>query len=163
MELLEYGPQYYQDGVTPLCDENGNQLVLTTIKDMISAQENEGYRVLKYSPVGVVWAGSKGDNDYVLERYSNVLLMKAEALFRLNQDLDVALELVNQVRRRSNCPEWSDLTLQKIEEERAREFIWENQRRRDMIRFGSFFNNTWFYKTEKLNLGEVYILYQQSK
>lgn len=46
MELLEYGPQYYQDGVTPLCDENGNQLVLTTIKDMISAQENEGYRVL---------------------------------------------------------------------------------------------------------------------
>lgn len=149
LELLEYGPQYYQDGVTPLCDENGNQLVLTTIKDMISAQENEGYRVLKYSPVGVVWAGSKGDNDYVLERYSNVLLMKAEALFRLNQDLDVALEEVNQVRRRSNCPEWSDLTLQKIEEERAREFIWENQRRRDMIRFGSFFNNTWFYKTEK--------------
>ena len=96
-----------------------------------------------------LFGGSKGDNDYVLERYSNVLLMKAEALFRLNQDLDVALELVNQVRRRSNCPEWSDLTLQKIEEERAREFIWENQRRRDMIRFGSFFNNTWFYKTEK--------------
>ena len=29
----------------------------------------------------------------------------------------------------------------------AYEFIWENQRRRDMIRFGSYFTDTWFYKT----------------
>lgn len=147
LELLEYGPQYYQDGVTPLCDDKGNQLVLTTIKDMVSAQDNEGYRVLKYSPVGVAWSGSKADNDYILERYSNVLLMKAEALFRQNIELDEALELVNLVRRRSNLSDWDELTLKKIEEERAREFIWENQRRRDMIRFGSYFTDTWFYKT----------------
>lgn len=147
LELLEFGPQYYLDGVTPLCDDDGNQLVLTTIKDMVSAQENEGYRVLKYSPVGVAWAGSRADNDYVLERYSNVLLMKAEALFRLGQQQSEALELVNQVRRRSNLADWSELTLKRIEEERAREFIWENQRRRDMIRFGSYFTDTWFYKT----------------
>lgn len=147
LELLEYGPQYYQDGVTPLCDDDGNQLVLTTIKDMVAAQENEGYRVLKYSPVGVAWSGSRADNDYVLERYSNVLLMKAEALFRQGQQLGEALELVNQVRRRSNLADWDELTLKKIEEERAREFIWENQRRRDMIRFGSYFTDTWFYKT----------------
>lgn len=149
LDLLEYGPQYYLDGITPLQDEKGNQLILTTIKDMISAQDNEGYRVLKYSPIGAVWAGSKANNDYVLERYSNVLLMKAEALFRLNKDLDVALQLVNEVRHRSNCTKWTELSLQKIEDERAREFIWENQRRRDMIRFGSYFNNTWFYKTNK--------------
>lgn len=147
LELLEYGPQYYQDGVTPLCDDDGNQLVLTTIKDMVAAQENEGYRVLKYSPVGVAWSGSRADNDYILERYSNVLLMKAEALFRQGQQTGEALELVNQVRRRSNLADWDELTLKKIEEERAREFIWENQRRRDMIRFGSYFTDTWFYKT----------------
>lgn len=147
LELLEYGPQYYQDGVTPLCDDDGNQLVLTTIKDMVAAQENEGYRVLKYSPVGVAWSGSRADNDYILERYSNVLLMKAEALFRQGQQQGEALELVNQVRRRSNLADWDELTLKKIEEERAREFIWENQRRRDMIRFGSYFTDTWFYKT----------------
>ncbi len=146
LELLEYGPQYYQDGVTPLCESNGEQLVLTNIKDMISAENNEGYRVLKYSPIGVTWAGSSADNDYILERYSNVLLMKAEALFRLGTNLNEALELVNQVRRRSNLSDWTELTLKKIEEERAREFIWENQRRRDMIRFGSFFTDTWFYK-----------------
>ncbi len=147
LELLEYGPQYYQDGVTPLCDENGKQLVLTTIKDMVSAQDNEGYRVLKYSPIGVAWSGSKADNDYILERYANVLLMKAEALFRQGIELDDALELVNQVRRRSSLSDWDELTLKKIEEERAREFIWENQRRRDMIRFGSYFTDTWFYKS----------------
>lgn len=147
LELLEYGPQYYQDGVTPLCDDDGKQLVLTTIKDMVAAQENEGYRVLKYSPVGVAWSGSRADNDYILERYSNVLLMKAEALFRQGQQTGEALELVNQVRRRSNLADWDELTLKKIEEERAREFIWENQRRRDMIRFGSYFTDTWFYKT----------------
>ena len=147
LELLEYGPQYYQDGVTPLCDDKGTQLVLTTIKDMVAAQDNEGYRVLKYSPIGVAWSGSKADNDYILERYSNVLLMKAEALFRQGIQLDEALELVNQVRRRSGVADWDELTLKKIEEERAREFIWENQRRRDMIRFGSYFTDTWFYKT----------------
>ena len=148
LELLEYGPQYYQDGVTPLCDSSGEQLVLTTIKDMVSAENEEGYRVLKYSPVGATFSGSSGDNDYIIERYSNVLLMKAEALVRLGQSTSTALDLVNQVRTRSGCEEWTadDLTLDNIEDERAREFIWENQRRRDMIRFGSFFSDTWFYK-----------------
>ena len=65
LELLEYGPQYYQDGVTPLCDDKGTQLVLTTIKDMVAAQDNEALRVLKYSPIGVAWSGSKADNDYI--------------------------------------------------------------------------------------------------
>ncbi|RYZ47387.1 MAG: RagB/SusD family nutrient uptake outer membrane protein, partial [Sphingobacteriales bacterium] len=34
-----------------------------------------------------------------------------------------------------------------IENERAREFIWEGQRRRDMIRFGTYFTGTWAFKT----------------
>jgi len=147
LKLLEYGPQYYLDGVTPLCYSNGTQLVLTTIKDMVSAADNEGYRVLKYSPIGVTWSGYNANNDLVLERYANVLLMKAEAEFRLGKNTDDALKLVNQIRQRSNCPTWTDLSLQKIEDERAREFIWEGQRRRDMIRFGDFFTGKWFYKT----------------
>jgi hypothetical protein len=36
--------------------------------------------------------------------------------------------------------------LKKIEEERAREFIWESSRRSDMIRFGTYFTDTWFFK-----------------
>lgn len=64
--------------------------------------------------------------------------MKAEALYRLGQNTDEALRLVNLVRTRSNCAPFTELSLDKIEKERAREFIWENQRRKDMIRFGSF-------------------------
>lgn len=149
LELLEYGPQFYLDG-TPIMDPDhaGQQLVLTTIKDFIAAENNEGYRVLKYTPIGASFAGSDGNNDYIVERYSNVLLMKAEALVRLNQNLNTALDLVNQVRNRSELPGLTagELTLAAIEKERANEFIWEGKRRPDMIRFGSYFNTTWSYK-----------------
>jgi hypothetical protein len=154
LNLLEYGPQYYLDG-TPIDNPDiagDQQLVLTSLKSKTAAQNWEGYRVLKYSPVGATFSGSNADNDYVAERYSNVLLMKAEALFRLSKNTDEALRLVNQVRERSNCPDWKSLSLDRIEKERAREFIWENQRRRDMIRFGSYFTEKTFYSdgnTEK--------------
>lgn len=149
LELLEYGPQFYLDG-SPIMDPDhvGQQLVLTTIKDFIAAENNEGYRVLKYTPVGASFSGSDGNNDYIVERYSNVLLMKAEALVRQGQNLTTALDLVNQVRNRSELPSLTagELTLAAIEKERANEFIWEGKRRPDMIRFGSYFNTTWSYK-----------------
>jgi hypothetical protein len=37
--------------------------------------------------------------------------------------------------------------LKDIEEERARELLWEGHRRRDMIRFGTYFTGTWKFKT----------------
>jgi hypothetical protein len=144
-KLIEYGPQTYLDG-TPLNYPDGTQLVLIAVQDLISAQDNEGYKVLKYTPVGTTWSGYNGDNDYVLTRYADVLLMKAEALFR-NGNSGGALTLVNQVRLRSNATELTALTLKDIENERAREFIWEGQRRRDMIRFGTYFTGTWAFKT----------------
>lgn len=149
LELLEYGPQFYLDG-SPIMDPDhaGQQLVLTTIKDFIAAENNEGYRVLKYTPIGASFSGSDGNNDYIVERYSNVLLMKAEALVRQGQNLNTALDLVNKVRNRSELPSLTagELTLAAIEKERANEFIWEGKRRPDMIRFGSYFNTTWSYK-----------------
>lgn len=147
LDLLEYGPQYYLDG-TPIINpdvEGNQQLVLTPLKSKTAAQNWEGYRVLKYSPVGANFSGSNADNDYIAERYSNVLLMKAEALFRLGKNPSEALNLVNMIRQRSHCAPFTELSLDKIEKERAREFIWENQRRKDMIRFGSYFTEKTFY------------------
>jgi starch-binding outer membrane protein, SusD/RagB family len=144
--MLEYGPQYYLDGVTPLKYPNGTQLVLVPVQDIVSAQDNEGYKVLKYTPIGAKWSGFNGDNDLVLERYSNILLMKAEALFRTGNPGDARL-LVNQVRTRSKATALSTLSLKDIEDERAREFLWEGCRRTDMIRFGSYFTGTWDFKT----------------
>ncbi|HKJ43568.1 MAG TPA: RagB/SusD family nutrient uptake outer membrane protein, partial [Sunxiuqinia sp.] len=86
------------------------------------------------------------DNDLVLMRYADILLMKAEALFRTNKP-DEALPLINQIRTRSHATPFTSLNLQKIENERAREFIWEGYRRRDMIRFESYFTGIWEFKT----------------
>lgn len=143
--MVEHGLQYYLDG-RPLNYPNGTQLNLIPVQDIVSAQDNEGYKVLKYTPVGTKWSGFNADNDLVLERYSNVLLMKAEALFRLGKTTE-ALPFVNQVRERSNATALSTLTLQNIEDERAREFLWEGCRRTDMIRFGDYFTGTWPFKT----------------
>ena len=142
--LLQYGPQTYANG-QPLVDAQGVQLNLVPVRDYVSAQDNEGYRVLKYVPEGVTWSGYNADNDLVLLRYADILLMKAEALFRTGNTA-AALPLVNQVRTRSNASPLGSLTLKNIEDERAREFIWEGHRRRDMIRFGSFFTDTWSFK-----------------
>ncbi|MEQ9441321.1 MAG: RagB/SusD family nutrient uptake outer membrane protein [Cyclobacteriaceae bacterium] len=144
-ELIEYGPQYYLNG-EPLLDANGVQLELIPIQDMTAAEDNEGYKVLKYSPVGAAWAGFNADNDFVLIRYADVLLIKAEALFRTGNTGE-ALDLVNQVRARSSATTLSTLTIADIEDERARELIWEGHRRRDMIRFGSYYTDTFGIKT----------------
>ncbi len=143
--LIEYGPQFYLDGVTPLADADGNQLVLIQLTSIVAANDDEGFKVVKYSPVGAKWSGFNADNDLVLMRYADILLMKAEALFRTDNSGD-ALLLVNEVRERSNASTLNSLTLKNIENERAREFIWEGYRRRDMIRFGTYFDSTWSFK-----------------
>lgn len=142
--LLQFGPQFKLDG-SPLVDSKGVQLNLVNCVSFTAAADNEGYRVLKYVPEGVTWSGSNGNTDYVQTRYSDILLTKAEALFRLGTTAE-ALALINQVRTRSNATALTSLTLKNLEEERAREFIWEGHRRRDMIRFGTYFNTTWTFK-----------------
>lgn len=144
-KLLQYGPQTYPDG-RPLLDSKGQQLNLVNITTYNAALDNEGYRVLKYVPDGVTWSGISGNNDLVVTRYADVLLTKAEALFRTG-NTGGALSLVNQVRGRSNAGILTSLTLKDLENERGREFIWEGHRRRDMIRFGDFFTGTWTFKT----------------
>jgi len=147
-ELIEYGPQYYLNGEPLLKDEDDpeSQLIITSVQNINAAGDDEGYHLLKYSPIGVTWSSYNADNDFVLMRYSDILLIKAEALFRQGSEAD-ALPLVNEVRNRSNASILSSVSLQDIEDERAREFIWEGHRRRDMIRFGSYFTGTWAFKT----------------
>lgn len=155
LEMLEYGPQFDLDG--NMIDAAGNvvtdpnkQLVLKPLHNINDSQTDEGYIVLKYTPQGGTWQGNSLANDYIMDRYSNVLLMKCEALVRQNKDKATALSLINQVRNRSKLASLNEaqLTLDAIEVERANEFIWEGQRRRDMQRFGSFFTFTDWYKTK---------------
>jgi hypothetical protein len=83
-------------------------------------------------------------------RYSDILLMKAEAILRggtatLGQ---TALTLANQLRaERTTSAAWSNITLDSVYNERSREFAWEGWHRNDMIRFGKF-EGSWGFKTD---------------
>lgn len=88
--------------------------------------------------------GGNAGNDIAFIRYADILLVKAEALARTG-NMGVALELVNQVRERSNAAPLQSITLEDILDERGRELAFEMTRRRDLIRFGKF-NEAWEFK-----------------
>lgn len=144
--MILNGPQFDENG-NPLKTISGAaNLVLIPHVNQENSAENEGFRVLKWRP-GTTWINGAAENDVATLRYADVLLMKAEALLRSGGDQSVALSLVNQVRTRSKATPLQTVTLQNIESERAREFIYESSRRRDMIRFGTWFTGTWKFKT----------------
>ena len=78
--------------------------------------------------------GRQPDNDIVLFRYADAMLMKAEAKVRNGED--GSLEL-NEVRNRVGMP-YREATLENILEERLLELVWEGWRRQDMVRFGVY-------------------------
>ena len=78
--------------------------------------------------------GRQPDNDIVLFRYADALLMKAEAKVRNGED--GSLEL-NEVRGRVGMSH-REATLDNILQERLLELVWEGWRRQDMVRFGIY-------------------------
>ena len=73
-------------------------------------------------------------NDWVLFRYADVLLMRAEALIRDGKSGQADLD---QVRNRVGAPQVT-ATLDNILKERLLELAWEGWRRQDLIRFKKF-------------------------
>ena len=101
-------------------------------------EKTAGARMRKYqTDYNAFKDGKLMDNDWVVFRYADAVLMKAEALLRTGK-ADEALELVNKVRSRAGAPELETLTLDILLEERLREFAWEGLRRQDLVRFGRF-------------------------
>ena len=72
--------------------------------------------------------GKLMENDIVLFRYADVLLMKSEAKVRDGRDGD---EELNQVRARVGVPE-RVATLENLLAERQLELAWEGWRRQDL-------------------------------
>jgi starch-binding outer membrane protein, SusD/RagB family len=85
------------------------------------------------------------DNDFSIFRYADVLLMKAEVLWRQNAGDPNALALVNQLRVRAQATPFTSLTAENLLAERGRELFSELHRRTDLIRFGRY-NGTWWAK-----------------
>lgn len=97
--------------------------------------ETAGARMKKYEVDRTAYSdGRMPNNDIVLYRYADVLLMKSEAKVRNGESGD---EEMNAVRSRVGMPSHS-ATLDNILNERLLELVWEGWRRQDMIRFGTY-------------------------
>ncbi|MCX8474040.1 MAG: RagB/SusD family nutrient uptake outer membrane protein [Sediminibacterium sp.] len=146
-----YGQQYRANG-TQINDRYGKPLFYTRYAkdlDFGSERERAGIRVLKYVPYNL-----NGDfqtfndpNHFVVFRYSDILLMKAEAILRDNNSNNdtMALQIVNDLRTNPsrNASALSKLTLDELLAERGRELYWENWRRNDLVRFKKFLDPRW--------------------
>ncbi|MGC3945438.1 MAG: RagB/SusD family nutrient uptake outer membrane protein [Chryseolinea sp.] len=110
----------------------------------LSAPEAEiaGARCVKWEINKTCWFMS---NDFAVYRLADVILMKAEAQLRQG-NAALALATINQrygntsIRSRAGMPDFaeSEMTLDGLLAERARELSWEGHRRNDLIRFGHF-------------------------
>ncbi len=153
------GPQYTSSGariedsgVYSDFDLNGAPLTFVpTINDFEEAACRQcGARIGKYEYESGI--GSSMSNDFVLFRYADVLLLKAEALWRENSASTEALALVNQIRTRSGVDPFDSLNEDRLLAERSRELFYEQTRRQDLIRFDGVeggvtrYNDPWKYK-----------------
>ncbi len=158
------GPQTYVDAngdTQPIYDYEGNEMVISPqINDLLNATDAEGVMNIKYEiEYNYGSYGINGfvnmNNDMVVFRYADILMMKAECLMRLNSNAATqeAVDLVNEVRARSFAPNDPDaryttstLKMDELLDERGREFAYEMTRREDLIRFGKF-QDAWWEKS----------------
>ena len=97
--------------------------------------ETAGARMKKYDiDKNATKDGTLMDNDIVLFRFADVLLMRAEAKWRNGQD---GSDDFNAVRNRARV-EPREMTAETLLDERLLELCWEGWRRQDMIRFRQY-------------------------
>jgi hypothetical protein len=94
-----------------------------------------GARMGKYELDNTTPSNEYLNNDKVVYRYADALLLAAEARIRLGQSGDGE---VNAVRSRVNAAPKTNVTLQDILDERMLELSYEGMRRQDQIRFGTY-------------------------
>lgn len=139
------------------------------INSLESAADNEGARLAKYDYSDAT--NFSMSNDYVIFRYADILLMKAEALMRQNGGMATqeAVELVNRVRERAfanpddNQYTTSTLTLDTLLDERGWELAGEGWRRSDQIRFGTFTDGSWTFKDPSEDFRQLFPIPQQQR
>ncbi|MFM9839353.1 MAG: RagB/SusD family nutrient uptake outer membrane protein [Cyclobacteriaceae bacterium] len=139
--------------VGPQKDVNGNPILDLAFDkgDEDGAEINYTPKINQLSPNGSRQAGARlgkfsfkigqnpdMDNDFPVLRYGEVLLNKAEALYRKNAGDAMAKTLVDQIRTRAGLPSIGNLTDGAFLAERGRELFQEALRRTDLIRFGAW-------------------------
>ena len=161
MTIVEFGTRHcgYDYDPSPLAREvmNYNTGKMQINKDSrINKDEDPNIQYASYN--GLLWKkgiddtwtenGREVEQDYVIIRYADVLLIYAEALIEQNKDLDVAADYINQVRARaygvdkSATSEYPAVVAtdqaqmrKAVRIERRMEFAMENQRLQDLMRW----------------------------
>lgn len=139
-------PYTYQVNLTPDIVLRQSTTLFDVGNDEIAW--NMGYRNIKFYPDATSTSRNQ-NNDIPVFRYSDILLMKAEAIERGGDVTSgqTSLSLVNMLRAaRTTSAPLSSITLDDIYAERCREFAWEGWHRNDVIRFGKY-EDSWGFKT----------------
>lgn len=127
------------DGVMPLWWDPKTNLPRAGVHDLDNP--------LNY---GIQAGETFADTDLPVIRLAEIYLTAAEAYVRGNVgNQNDAKAYVNYVRERAGVPAWTitEITLDNLLDERARELYWENCRRTDLVRFGKFTSGyTWNWK-----------------
>ena len=134
-----YADTVFVDGKKIYLD-NGKPLVYMPLELKLNLSDSPykqtaGARVGKYEVDRTAYSdGRQVDNDIVLFRYGDALLMEAEAKVRNGGDGSREL---NAIRDRVGMPH-VEANLGNILKERLLELVWEGWRRQDLIRFGKY-------------------------
>lgn len=132
---LLFGQQYNDDGTETIDSRTSLPLFFTRDVPLAGAGTDKGIRVMKYHPATV------DNSKYVLMRYADAYLMKAEALMRKGETAQ-AMMMVNDLRDLRGAPDLASLDEAAMLDERGRELYWEGYRRTDLVRFSKF-NDAW--------------------
>ncbi len=132
------GQQLKDDGSILINSRNSQPLQYTPDVKLAGATTFEGIRVIKYHPAN--------SGKYILLRYADVYLMKAEAIMRGGSASQTALQMVNALRQTRGATQLNSLDEATMLDERGREMYWEGIRRIDQIRFGTW-DDTWSDKS----------------
>ena len=130
------------DAIVDLKDRSGNPLIFTRNASIFFNGEASGIRVNKFplDPTSINDGGWGSSNEFPFFRFSDVRLMKAEAILRGGSATggETPLAIVNDIRSKRRATALTALTLPVLLAERGRELYLEGHRRTDMVRFGVF-------------------------
>lgn len=126
--------------IVNLKDRSGNPLIFTPDVSLFFSTETKGIRTNKYplDPAEMNGGGWGSKNEFVFFRFSDVRLMKAEAILRGGTDAETPAAIVNDIRSKRGVPALGSVTLTNLLAERGRELYLEAWRRNDLIRFEKF-------------------------
>jgi starch-binding outer membrane protein, SusD/RagB family len=133
------GAQKNPDGSVLVDDRTKKPLLFTDDVPLAGAATDKGIRVIKYHPDD---AGK-----YILERYGEALVIKAEAQLR-SGDAAGALATVNALRAKRGATALAALTTDVMFDEIGRETYWEGQKRTVEVRYEKYLNGAGVAKKE---------------